>query len=94
MVSMRLLTPHEVQVAQAMHLLLTNQGTAAMEGAPLGDDDETPQARPAQAIWINATTGTDITVHPDPEWTAIHCTLDCANCRPGWEHPGLNEARH
>ena len=82
MVSMRLLTPHQVQLTQAMHLFLTSQGTAAMEGAALGDDDQTPQARPTQAIWINATTGTDITVDPDPEWMAIHYTLDCAENDP------------
>ena len=39
MVSMRFLTPHQVQPTQAMHLLLTNQVTAAMEGTALGDDD-------------------------------------------------------
>ena len=66
MVSMRLLTPHQVQLTQAMHLFLTKQGTAAMEGTPLGDDDQKPQARPTRAIWINATTGTNITVDPDP----------------------------
>ena len=55
MVAMRLLTPHQVQLPQAMHLLITTQGTAATEGTALGDDDQTPQARPTQAIWINAT---------------------------------------
>ena len=78
MVALRLLTPHQVQPTQTMHLFITTQGTAAIEGTPLGDNDQTPQARPKQAIWINATTGTDITVDPGPEWTAIHYTLDCA----------------
>ena len=78
MVAMCLLRPHQVQLTQAMHLFITTQGTAAIEGTALGDDDQTPQASPTQAIWINATTDTNITVHPDPEWTAIHCTLDCA----------------
>ena len=82
MVSMRPLTTHQVQLTQAMHLFLTGQGRAAMEGTALGDDDQTPQARPIQAIWINATTGTDITVDPDPEWMAIHYTLDCAENDP------------
>ena len=31
---------------------------------------------------MDATTGTDITVDPDPEWTAIHYTLDCAEGDP------------
>ena len=79
---MRLLTPHQVQLTQAMLLFKTTQGTAAIEGTALGDDDLTPQARPAQAIWINATAGTDITVDPDPEWTAIHYTPDCAEGDP------------
>ena len=76
MEAMRLLTPHTVRLTQAMHLFITTQGTGAIEGTALGDD-QMPQARPTQAIWINATTGTDITVDPDPEWTAIHYTLDC-----------------
>ena len=82
MVAMRLLTPHTVQLTQAMHLFITTQGTAAMEGTVLGDDDQAPQARPTEAIWINATMGTNITLDPDPEWTAIHYTLDCAEDDP------------
>ena len=46
MVSMRLLTPHQVQLTQAMHLFLRTQGTAAMEGAALGDDDQNPRRDP------------------------------------------------
>ena len=46
MVAMRLLTPHQVQLTQAMHLFITSQCTAAIEGTALGDDDQTPQARP------------------------------------------------
>ena len=57
---MRLLTPHQVQLTQAMHLFITTQGMAAIEGTALGDDDQTPQARPTQAIWINATAGTTL----------------------------------
>ena len=82
MLAMRLLTPHQVQPTQAMHLFITTQGTAPMEGTVLGDDDQTPQARPTQAILINTTTGSDITVDPDPEWTAIHYTVDCAEDDP------------
>ena len=80
--TMRLLTPHQVHLTQTTHLFLTTKGTATMEGTALDDDDQTPQARPTQAIWINATTGTDITVDPDPEWMAIHCTLDCTKDDP------------
>ena len=79
---------HRVQLTQAMHLFITTQGTASIEGTTLGDDDQTPQARPTQAIWINAMTGTNITVDPDPEWTAIHYALDCAQ-----EDPTLTEWR-
>ena len=82
MVAMRLLTPHQVQLTQAMHLFITTQGTAAIEGTALGNDDQTLQVRPTQAIPINATTGTDITVDPDPELIAIHYTLDCAEDDP------------
>ena len=82
MASMRLLTPHQVHLTQATHLFLTTQGTATMEGTALDDDDQTPQARPTQAIWINATTGKDITVDPDPEWMAIRYTLDCTKDDP------------
>ena len=50
MVAMRLLKPHQVQLTQAMHLFITTQGTAAMEGTALGDDNQTLQARPTHAI--------------------------------------------
>ena len=79
---MRLLTPHEVQLTQAMHLFITTQGTATIEGTALGDYDQTPQARPTQAVWINATAGTDFALDPDLEWTAIHYTLECAKSDP------------
>ena len=82
MASMRLLTPHQVHLPHATHLFLTTQGTATMEGTALDEDDQTPQARPTQAIWITAATGTDITVDPDPEWMAIHYTLDCTKDAP------------
>ena len=82
MVSMCLLTPQQVQLTQTMHLFLTTQGMVAIKGAALNDDDQTPRARPTQAIWINATTGTDITVDPVPEWMAIHYILDCAEHDP------------
>ena len=95
MVSMRLLTPHQVQLTQARHLFSTTQGMAAMEGTALGDDDQTPEAKPTQAIWINATTGTDITVDPDSEWIAIQDTLDCAEDDPTlteWQTRWVTEA--
>ena len=82
MEAMRLLTPHQVQLTQAMHPFITTQGTAAIEGTALRENDQTLQARPTQAIWINATAGTDIAVDPDPEWAAIHYTLDCAESDP------------
>ena len=82
MASMRLLTPHQVHLTQATHLFLTTQGTATIKGTALDDDDQTPQARPTQAIWINATTGTDTTVDPDPKWMAIHYTLKCTKDDP------------
>ena len=65
-----------------MHLFITAQGTATIESTALGDDDQTPQARPTQAIWVNATVRTDIAVDPDAEWTAVHYTLDCAGNNP------------
>ena len=91
---MRLLTPHKVQLTQAMHLFITTQGTAAIGGTALGEDDQTPQARPTEAVWINATAGTDIAVDPDPEWMAIHYTLDCAESDPAmteWQIGGAAE---
>ena len=74
---MRLLTPYEVQLTQAMHLFITTHGTATMEGTALGDYDHTPQARPTQAVWVHATTDTGVAVDRNPEWTAVHYTLDC-----------------
>ena len=64
---MRILTPHQVQLGRAMHLFITTQGTATIGGTALGDDDQTPQAGPTQAVWVNATADTDIAVDPDPE---------------------------
>ena len=72
-----LLTPNLVQLTHAVHLYITIQGTATIEGTALGDDDQTPGARPSKAIWVNATAITDTAVDPDPEWTAVHYTLDC-----------------
>ena len=52
---MHLLSPHQVQLTQAVHLFITTQGTTTMEGTALGDEDQTPQAGPKQAVWVNAT---------------------------------------
>ena len=79
---MHLLTPNQVQLTQAVHLFITAEGTATIESTALGDDDQTPEARPKQAVWVNATVNTDIAVDPDPEWTAVHYTLDCAEDDP------------
>ena len=68
---MCLITPHQVKLTQAMHLFITTQSAATIEGTALGDDDQTPQARPTHAVWVNATAGTDIAVDPNPELTAI-----------------------
>ena len=53
---------------------------ANLVGTALGDDDQTPQARPTQAVWVNATEDTHIAVDPNLEWTAVHYTLDCTHC--------------
>ena len=64
---MHLRTPHQVQLTQAVYLIITTKGRATMEGTALGDDDQTPEARPTQAVWVTATADTDIAVDPDPE---------------------------
>ena len=79
---MHLLTPKQEQLTQAVHLLITTQGTATIECTALGDDDQTPHAQPTQAVWINATANTEIALDPDPGWTAVHYTLDCAENDP------------
>ena len=79
---MQLPTPDRVQLSRAVHLFITTGGTATIEGTALGDDHQTPQARPTPAVWVNATADTDIVVDPDPEWTAVHYTLDCAENQP------------
>ena len=79
---MHLLTPNQVQLTQAMHLFITTQGTATFEGTALGDNDQTPQTPPTQAVWVSATANSDIAVDPDPECTAVHYTLDCAENHP------------
>ena len=67
---MHFLTPDRVQLPQAAHIFITTQGTAIIEGTALGDDDQTPQGRPAEAVWVSATANYDIAVDPNPEWTA------------------------
>ena len=79
---MRLLTPDQVQLTQAMQLFISTQGTATIEGTALGDDDQTPKAKPSQAVWVNATVDTDIAVDANPECTAVHYTLDCTKNDP------------
>ena len=54
MEAMHLLTPNQVQPTQARHLFIATRGMASIEGTALGDDNQTPQAIPTQAIWINA----------------------------------------
>ena len=91
---MHLLTPNQVQLTTAVHLFKTAQGTATIEGTALGDDDQIPQARPTQAVWVNATANTDIAVDPDADWTAVHYTLDCAKNDPAltdWRTPWAAE---
>ena len=45
---MHLLTPDRVQLPEALHLFITNQGTATIEGTALGDDDQTPRHDPCK----------------------------------------------
>ena len=87
---MQLPTPNQGQLTQAVHLFITTQGMATIEGRALGDDDQTTQAQPTQAAWVNATANTDIAVDPVPEWTTVHYTLDCAENNPAltdWQTP-------
>ena len=56
---MHFLTPDRVELPQAVHLLITTQGTATNEVTALGDDDPTPQAQPTQPVWVSATANTD-----------------------------------
>ena len=79
---MPLVTPDRVQLPQPVRPFITAQGRATIECKPLGKDDQTPQARPTQAVWVRATANTDIARDPDPEWTAVHYTLDCAENNP------------
>ena len=79
---MSLLKPHQVQLTQAMHLFITTKGSPTIGGRALGDDDQTPQARTTQAVWINTTADTDIAVDSYPEWTGVHATLHCPENDP------------
>ena len=47
-----------------------------------------------QAFWVSATANTDIAIDPNPEWTAVHYTLDCAENYPAladWRTPWAAE---
>ena len=94
---MHLLTPDRVQLQQAVHLFITIQGMATIEGTALGDDDQTPQARFTQTIWASAKANTDIAVDPDPVCTAVHYTLDYAKSDPAltdWQTQWAAEVDH
>ena len=47
-----LLKPNQVPLIQAVHLFITSQDTATIEGTALWEDDQTTQARPTQALWV------------------------------------------
>ena len=70
--AIHLVTTKQIKLSPAEHLCITMQGTATIEGATLGDDDQMPQARPTQAMWVTTTTVADIAIDPDWEWSAIH----------------------
>ena len=99
--AIHLSTMKPIKLSPAEHLFITIQGPATIEGATLADDDQMPQARPTQAIWVPATTDADIAIDPDSEWSAIHHTVESAvsdpkttNWRQRWstEMEQLNDA--
>ena len=63
--TINLITAKRVKLPPAEHLFITIEGTASIEGATLGDDDQMLQARPTLAVWVRATTDTDVAIHPD-----------------------------
>ena len=70
------MTTKQIRLSPAEHLFITIQGMATIQGATLGDDDQTPQASPTKANWVTATTHADIVMEPDFEWSAIHYTVE------------------
>ena len=74
--AIHLITTKQIKLSPAEHLFTPIQGTATIGGATLGDDDQKPQARPTQAIWVTAATDADIAINPGFEWSAIHYTVE------------------
>ena len=73
-----LITTKKRKLTPAEHLFITIQGTATIEGATLGYDDQMPEAKSTQAIWLTTTTDANIAIDPDSEWAAIHYTVEGA----------------
>ena len=82
------ITPDRVSHRPAEHRFIIVQGTATIEGTTLGEDDQMPEARPTQAIWVTENKITDTTINPNFEWDAIHYTVECTDRDPktnGWQ---------
>ena len=101
--AIHLITTKPITLPPTEHLFITIQGTATIEGDTREDDDQMPQARPTQAIWVTATTDADVAIDPDLEWSAIHYTVESAvgdpkttNWQQRWttEMEQLNDAAH
>ena len=60
--AIHLLTPDQVQLPPAAHVFITTRSTATIEGAATEEDYQVPQEPPTQAVWMTATTYTDITM--------------------------------
>ena len=59
-----------MKLSPADNLFITIQGTAGIYGAILRDEDQMPQDRPTQAIWVTATADSNIAIDPESEWFA------------------------
>ena len=74
--AIHLITIKQIKLPPAEHLFITIQGTATFKYATLGEDDQMPQARPRQAVWVTTTRDTNIAIDQDSEWAAIHYTVE------------------
>ena len=63
--TIHLVTPDQIQLPPSPYLSIPAQGTATIQGTTIEEDNQLPQARPTQAVWVTATTNNDITKPPD-----------------------------
>ena len=81
------ITSDKMHLLPATHRWNTTQGMATIEGMALAEQDQQPQVRPTQAIWVTATRAADITITAHSACAAIKYALDPAGSTDNYGWP-------